>query len=70
MGLRSDVQTISFAIYKSFDEVVTPYLYEEHLVGWPEQKVLGYRTRALCRYSSYFPFFQEPISRHDRFGRR
>ena len=36
---EGDVQRVSFAIYKSPDDVVATYVHEEPLLGWPEQKV-------------------------------
>jgi hypothetical protein len=33
------IERISYAVYNSPDDVVSPYLHEEPLVGWPEQKV-------------------------------
>jgi len=58
---QGDVQRISFAIYKSFDHVVTPYLYEEPLVGWPEQKVFWAAKHGPCvGIAPISPFSRNP----------
>ena len=58
---QGDVQRISFAIYKSFHQVVTPYLYEEPLVGWPEQKVFWAAKHGPCvGIAPISPFSRNP----------
>ena len=36
---EGDIERVSFAVYNAMNEVLYPYVHEQLLEGWPEQKV-------------------------------
>jgi len=45
---EGDIERVSFAVYDSPDDVLYPYVHEQPLVGWPEQKVFWAAKTGPC----------------------